>query len=108
MIDVLPDATLGEKKYAFVFAAHAFLYDKPAGEQGGRREQLTECVQGDVIYLLKDADGGDQGGQVLCHAPDGYVGYIAADKIRRVDEVTLSNVEAVVPTRRAADVENVI
>jgi gamma-D-glutamyl-L-lysine dipeptidyl-peptidase len=99
-IDVLPKTALGEKKYAFVVAAHVFLYDKPTGE---RREQLTECVQGDVIYLLKDAAG-----QVLCHAPDGYVGYIAADKIRRVDEATLSTVEAVVPTRRADDVEHVV
>ena len=100
-IEVLPSTNLGEKKYAFVVAARAFLYDKASGD---RRERLTECVSGDVIYLLKEAEGG----QVLCHAPDGYVGYIASAQIRRVDEPTLTNVEAVVPTRRAADIDQVV
>jgi hypothetical protein len=99
--ELLPSAALGEKKYAFVVASRAFLYDRPTGD---RREQLTECVQGDVLFLLKDTDGG----QVLCHGPDGYVGYIAADKIRRIDPFTVQTVEAVVPTRRAADVEQVV
>jgi hypothetical protein len=99
--ELLPAASLGERKYAFVIPARVFVYDRPGGEN---RKVLTECVQGEVVFLLKDVEGG----QVLCHAPDGYVGYVTATALRRVDEPTVSQIDALQPTRRAADVERVI
>jgi len=79
--ELLPAADLGDKPFAIVRADRAFIYDRssPAPEQ--RSETLTECVAGDPLFLLKDSGSG----RVLCHAPSGYVGWVDASAISRVD-----------------------
>ena len=100
-VELLPSKMLGERKYAVVTEPRAFVYDQPTG---GKRETLTECVAGDELYVLKEADGG----QLLCHAPDGYVGYVDAGAVRRVSQSEFESIAAGVPQRRAADSAKVI
>lgn len=99
-IELLPSPSLGEKKYGFVTAPRAFVYDRTTTP----RETFTECLQGDVLHLLKETADGN----LLVHAPDGYVGYIASDAVRRVDEAQLGAIEAAVPIRREADIDHAI
>jgi cell wall-associated NlpC family hydrolase len=100
-VELLPAKALGERKFALVTAPHAFVYDKP---MRSRRETLTECSAGDALYVLKEADGA----QLLCHAPDGYVGYVAADAVRRMGQSEFEAAAAAVSQHRAADVAKVI
>ncbi len=75
-LTLLPAAELGEQKFAVVRADRTFVYDKPAAP----RETLTESLKGDGLFLLAPADNH----HVLCHAADGYVGYVALDAIERM------------------------
>jgi cell wall-associated NlpC family hydrolase len=75
-VELLPDAKLGDERFAIATGDACFLYDKPAG----LRETFTQCVPGDPLFVLKDV--GD--GILLCHAGDGYVGFVAASQLRRV------------------------
>jgi cell wall-associated NlpC family hydrolase len=74
-VELLPDAKLGEERFAIATGEACFLYDKPAG----LRETFTQCLPGDPLFVLKDVGDG-----LLCHAGDGYVGYVAASQLRRV------------------------
>jgi cell wall-associated NlpC family hydrolase len=74
-VEQLPDPRLGEERFAIATEA-CFVYDKP----GGRRETFTQCLPGDPLFVLKDV-GNDV---LLCHAGDGYVGYVDAPQVRRV------------------------
>ena len=75
-VELLPNAKLGDERFAIATGDACFLYDKPAG----LRETFTQCLPGDPLFVLKDV--GD--GILLCHAGDGYVGYVAASQLRRV------------------------
>jgi hypothetical protein len=93
--ELLPGKSLEPKRFALVTAPRTFVYDRTTG----RLERLTECVHGDLVFLLKDAGNG----QFLCHAPDGYVGYIAGSALRRIDDGELSemqSVESISPAHR--------
>ena len=98
--ELLPSASLGVKRFALVTAARTFIKDRPTGE---RRETLTECVQGERLFLLKEFDG-----QLLCHAPDGYVGYVAAADVRRVDAAEFDSIEASAPFNRRAEIDAIM
>lgn len=97
--ELLPSKDLGEKKYAVVTAAHAFIYDKPEG----KRETLTECTAGDTIFLLKPVNG-----SFLCHGPTGYVGYIDAKNVRPVTEMAFDGLETSLAVQRGSQIETVI
>jgi cell wall-associated NlpC family hydrolase len=99
--ELLPSAKLGEKRFGVVTAPRTFVRDRPTGE---RRETLTECVKDDVVFLLKDAEGG----QLLCHAPDGYVGYVAAADVRRIDGSEFDAIESAKPSTRKAEIDAVL
>ena len=104
----LPSARLGEKRFGVITAPRTFVKDRPTGE---RRETLTECVAGDRIFLLKEADGegnSGAGAQLLCHAPDGYVGYVAAADVRRIDATELASIESSKPLAHKAEIGRVI
>lgn len=75
-VERLPSSALGDSTFAIVSAEQAFIYDKPTTP----RENLTQCVRGDRLFLLKPAENN----HLLCHGPDGYVGYIDAGVIERV------------------------
>ena len=75
-VELLPDAGLGDERFAIATGDACFLYDKPAG----LRETFTQCLPGDPLFVLKDVGEGI----LLCHAGDGYVGYVAASQLRRV------------------------
>jgi hypothetical protein len=91
--ELLPGASLDIKRYALVTAPRTFVYDRAAG----KIERLTECERGDLVFVLKEGPNG----QLLCHAPDGYVGYIAATALRRIDDGELSEIQNVTPTAPA-------
>ena len=103
-VELLPSAALGENRFGVVTAAHTFVHSAPAAGRGGRAENFTDCLKGDVVFLLKD----DGNGQLLCHAPDGYVGYINATDIRRIDEKTMAKMSAAIPVRHPERIEQVI
>jgi cell wall-associated NlpC family hydrolase len=75
-VGVYPDAALGALKFAVVSEDRAFIYARPSGQ----RETLTESLKGDALFLLAHAENG----HYLCHAADGYVGYVAGDSIERM------------------------
>ena len=75
-VEQLPDPKLGEERFAIATGDACFVYDKPAGP----RETFTQCLPGDPLFVLKDVGNG----VLLCHAGDGYVGYVDASQVRRV------------------------
>ena len=104
-VELLPSPALGENRYGVVTANRTFVHSAPAAGRGGRAENFMDCVKGDIVFLLKDAGNG----QILCHAPDGYVGLINAADIRRIDEKTLAEISAAnAPVRHADRIEQVI
>jgi hypothetical protein len=103
-VELLPSAALGENRFGVVTANRTFVHSRPGAGRGGRVENFTDCVKGDVVFLLKD----EANGQILCHAPDGYVGYISAADVRRIDEKTLVQLSAAVPVGHADRIEQVI
>jgi cell wall-associated NlpC family hydrolase len=100
-VEILPSKNLGELRFAVVTAPSAFVYDRATGK---RRETLTQCLHGDALFLLKQADDG----QFLCHAADGYVGYIASDAIKRVDAKTFIQQQSAQPDSHAGEIKNAI
>ena len=76
-VEVLPSRDLGEKRFGFIRTPHSFSYDQPTG----RQEVVTDCLLGTPVFLL--AEGSD--GYLLCHAGEGYVGYLNAEDVERVD-----------------------
>jgi cell wall-associated NlpC family hydrolase len=96
--ELLPSKSLGEQRYGVV-TSRAYVYDRSAG----RRETFTECVENDIVYLLKE----DQG-HLLCHAPSGYVGYIPADRVQRLDESQLNAMLGSQPNRRTQEIESAV
>ncbi len=76
-IEVLPSPQLGDKRFGLIRVTHSFSYDQPAGN----REVVTDCLLGTPVYLLKEAADG----YFLCHAMEGYVGYVHGQDLRRLD-----------------------
>jgi cell wall-associated NlpC family hydrolase len=99
--ELLPSTTLGEKRFGLISVPRTFVKDRPTGDG---RETLTECVAGDVVFLLKEAAGG----QLLVHAPDLYVGYVAAADVRRIDAREFEVLEAGRPQKRKAEIDAVL
>ena len=80
----LPTPAVGDEPFAVVRAGRTFLYDVPAASAGDRRrETVSECLAGETLLLLDRV-----GDEFLCHAADGYVGYVAAADVEPTDAAT--------------------
>lgn len=77
-LESLPSAQLGTKRFGFVKVSHSLAYNRPAGE----RSVENDCLLGEPLYLLREAEAG----YFLCHCDEGYLAYVAARDIQRVDE----------------------
>ena len=75
--EVLPSEDLGPRQFGFVKAAHSLSFDRSSAES----EVVSDCLLGSPLYLLKEMDEGFY----LCHSDEGYVGYVAANDVHRVD-----------------------
>lgn len=75
-VEVLPSAALGDRRLALVTVPQAFSYDKPTKP----RETVTDSLLGDLVFLLKPADGG----YYLVAAVDGYIGYVDGVALRPI------------------------
>ena len=76
-LETLPSANLGEHSLGFLKTSHCLSYDRPRG----RRGPVTDCLLAEPLFLLRQ-----DGDQVLVHSGEGYLGYIPADQIHRVNE----------------------
>jgi gamma-D-glutamyl-L-lysine dipeptidyl-peptidase len=102
---LLPSAALGGKRFGVVTADRTFVRSRPiAAGAAARSENLTDCVRGDLIVVLKEAEHD----QLLCHAPDGYVGYIAAADVRRIEEKEFADLNQAMPVRHPERIEQII
>jgi cell wall-associated NlpC family hydrolase len=103
-VELLPSPLLGENRYGVITAAQTFVHGLPNAGRGGRAENFTDCVKGDLVFLLKDAGNG----QFLCHAPDGYVGYIKAADVRPIGEKVFAKLSDATPVQHRDRIEQVI
>ena len=81
-LEALPSAELGTRKFGLLRNTHSFSYDRPEGD----REVVTDCLLGEPLYLLRQADSGF----FLCHGGEGYLGYVDGHDILRVDQAQLA------------------
>lgn len=77
-LKTLPTDELGEETFGLVTTTHAFSYASPEA-----REVVTDCLLGEPLYLLRQ-----EGDWLLVHSGEGYLGYVAASSVRRVDQAT--------------------
>jgi len=74
-MEMLPSKALGTRLFGVVRAGHVFCFERPGGEV------VTECLLGAPLYLLKQTHDGF----LLCHGPEGYVGYIRRQAVECLD-----------------------
>ena len=77
----LPDANLGKKAFGLIKTRHSLSYDRPTEP----RSVETDCLLGEPLYLLRE-----EGDHLLVHSGEGYLGYVAAADVHRVDAAAFS------------------
>ena len=75
-LETLPSDQLGMKRFAFVNTSHTLSYNRPTEP----RSVVTDCLLGEPLYLLREI-----GDQLLVHSGEGYLGYVAAADVHRVN-----------------------
>jgi gamma-D-glutamyl-L-lysine dipeptidyl-peptidase len=75
-LETLPSESLGERRFGIVKTPHSLSYDRPRG----RRAAVTDYLVGEPLYLLREDSG-----HFLVHGGEGYLGYVSADDVLRVD-----------------------
>lgn len=75
-LETLPAQSLGKKAFGFVKTTHTLSYSQPTKP----RSVVTDCLLGEPLYLLRQ-----EGDQLLVHSGEGYLGYVAAADVYRVD-----------------------
>jgi hypothetical protein len=75
-LETLPSKELGEKRFGFIKADHSLSYMEPE-----EREVVTDCLLGEALFLLRE-----EADHFLVHGGDGYLGWVAAKDVHRVDE----------------------
>ncbi len=91
-MELMPAASLGDQPFAYVKSEQVFIHAAPDAES----ETLTQAQKGDVLFLLRDVEQGF----VYTHAWDGYVGYVPAEAIERIDSDELARRLPATPTTR--------
>jgi gamma-D-glutamyl-L-lysine dipeptidyl-peptidase len=84
-IEVLPAASLGKTVFGLVKSPHSICYDRPRG----RRRPENDCLMGEPLFLLREENG-----YFLVHSGEGYLGYIRAADVLRIDQQALANYQA--------------
>jgi gamma-D-glutamyl-L-lysine dipeptidyl-peptidase len=82
-IEFMPTPKVADLPFAVVSAPRSFIYATPLQPA----EVVNEVVAGEPLFLLH---GSDDGGMYLCHAPDGYVGWVRAADVERIDQDRLT------------------
>lgn len=72
----LPAADLGGQIFGFVKTSHSLSYDKPRG----KRTVETDSLLAEPLYLLREQEG-----HFLVHTGEGYLAYVEATDVVRVD-----------------------
>ncbi len=75
-MEALPVAALGKEIFGLVKAPHTICYDQPSG----RQRPENDCLVGEPLYLLRE-----ESGHLLVHSGEGYLGYVLATDVLRVD-----------------------
>lgn len=79
-LETLPAPELGDKRFGFIKSFNALSYAEPA-----EKEVVTDCLLGDHLFLLREEDG-----RLLVHGGDGYIGWVAAEDVHRVEEAAFA------------------
>ncbi len=75
-LDTLPSVDLGRNIYGLVKTTHTLSYSSPTKP----RSVVTDCLLGEQLYVLRE-----EAGHLLVHSGEGYLGYVAADDVYRVN-----------------------
>ncbi len=75
-LEDLPSQGLGKKAFALVKTTHTLSYSRPTEP----RSVVTDCLLGEPLYLLRE-----EGDYLLTHSGEGYLGYVAAADVYRVN-----------------------
>ena len=81
-IVLLPEEQLGELRFGLLTASSSLSFDQAAGDQ----DVVTECLLGEPLFLLKKSEQ-----HYLCHSGEGYLGYVAAQDVRPVNEADFAS-----------------
>ncbi len=73
---LLPSPQLGTGRYGFVQTSHTLVLTQP----DPHAETATDALLGEPLQLLLALDG-----YLLCHTAEGYLGFVAAQHVQRVD-----------------------
>ena len=94
-IELTPTKPLGDTPYGIVRAPRSFIYASPEP----RAEVVNEVLRGETLFLLHAVDAERR--MYWCHAPDGYVGWIRAEDVERVNGKRLA--QALSPNASSPD-----
>ncbi len=93
-LETLPSSDLGEKMYGLVKTSHTLSYSSPTQP----RSVVTDCLLGEQLYLLRE-----EAGHLLVHSGEGYLGYVAAEDVYRVNAKKFDLFPTVNAVRMIAD-----
>jgi cell wall-associated NlpC family hydrolase len=101
-VQIMPTASVAAAPFGLVTARRSFIYSSAAEP----REVVNEVLLGETVYLLRASD---DGGMFLCHAPDGYVGWINAADVEPMDRAAIQSprpttnppIEAIIESARS-------
>jgi cell wall-associated NlpC family hydrolase len=79
-IETLPAKDLGEKRFGLIKTAHSLSYAEPE-----EREVVTDCLLAEPLFLLRE-----EADHFLVHGGDGYLGWVAAKDVERVEEAAFA------------------
>lgn len=80
-IELAPVAALSDKRFGFVKTPHALCYEEP-----GAGLVATDGFLGEPLLVLREQDG-----NLLVHCGDGYLGWVRAQDVHRVDAAAFND-----------------
>ena len=91
---MLPEQRLGKKAFGLVKTTHTLSYSQATEP----RSVVTDCLLGEPLYLLRE-----EGDYLLVHSGEGYLGYVAAADVHRVDAKAFDRYPTVAAVRMIAN-----